>query len=255
VTDRKERWINQNPTGNVEQDMAMNRAGAERRATGRNAPTLKYDLLTALGAHACAGDKHLQKLVLRLITLIVARYNWAADELSIGQREIAALWCLDERSVKRDIAKLKSLGWITVKRPAARGRVAVYGLQMAEIVTATRPAWDRVGSDFVARMTGTGEAPPEAPRTNVISFPVPATEAGLWPRMQALLYREDANLYGAWFAALIAAPVEDGALVLTAPSRFHASFIQGNHLLRLAKLAKEVEPSIARVEVRFCGQS
>jgi hypothetical protein len=231
----------------------MNRAGAERRATGRNAATLKYDLLTALGAYACAGDKHRQRLVLRLITLIVARYNWAADELAVGQREIAALWSLDERSVKRDIGRLKTLGWITVKRPAARGRVAVYGLQIVDIVETTRPVWDRVGSDFVARMSGTGEAP-EAPRTNVISFPVPATEAGLWPRMQALLYREDPNLYGAWFAALVADPVADGALVLNAPTRFHAAFIQGNHLLRLAKLATAMDPAIQRVEVRFCGQ-
>ena len=94
------------------------------RATGRNAAVIKYDLLTALGAHACAGDKHLQRLVLRFITLIVARYNWQADELSVGQTEMAALWSVDARTVKRDMARLREMGWLSIRRAAARGRVA-----------------------------------------------------------------------------------------------------------------------------------
>ena len=59
------------------------------RPVGRQAASRKYDLLTALGAYACRGDKHFQRLTLRFITLIVARYNWQADELTVGQREIA----------------------------------------------------------------------------------------------------------------------------------------------------------------------
>ena len=77
----------------------MQKAQPERRATGRNAASMKYDILSALGAHACAGDKHLQRLVLRLITLVVARYNWISDELMVGQREIAELWSIDELSL------------------------------------------------------------------------------------------------------------------------------------------------------------
>ena len=46
----------------------MQKAGPDRRATGRNAASMKYDILSALGAHGCAGDKHRQRLVLRLIT-------------------------------------------------------------------------------------------------------------------------------------------------------------------------------------------
>ena len=127
----------------------MHKAANERRttgkATGRNAAALKYDILTAMGVHACAGDKHRQRLVLRLITLIVARYNWTSDEITVGQREMAALWSIDERSVKRDMAKLRDMGWLVQKRAAARGRVAVHGLDLSRILTETEvrldPGW------------------------------------------------------------------------------------------------------------------
>ena len=74
----------------------MQKAGPDRRATGRNAASMKYDILSALGAHGCAGDKHRQRLVLRLITLVVARYNWISDELMVGQRPRAALLKVDQ---------------------------------------------------------------------------------------------------------------------------------------------------------------
>jgi hypothetical protein len=82
----------------------------------------KYDVLTALGAHALAGGKTQMRLGLRFITLITARYNWARNELAVGQREIARLWSVDERTVKREMAKLRALGWLVVKRQGTRGR-------------------------------------------------------------------------------------------------------------------------------------
>ncbi len=218
------------------------------KATGRNAAVLKYDLLTALGAHACGADKHVQRLTLRLITLIVARYNWQSDLLSIGQREIAALWAIDERSVKREMARLRALGWLVVHRPAARGRVATYGLDIPAILEATRPAWPRIGSDFVHRLTGKNTAEPAAP-SNIVAFPAPAGGQGLWPRMQAILHREDPHLYQSWFAALQADSVSGGLLTLNAPSRFHASYIEINHASRLLAIARSLEPDTRRIEI------
>ena len=227
----------------------MQKAQPERRATGRNAASMKYDILSALGAHACAGDKHLQRLVLRLITLVVARYNWISDELMVGQREIAELWSIDERSVKRDLARLRELGLLVQKRPAARGRVAVHGLGLARIVEVTRPDWIRVGPDFVARMEGQGDVPtPAVPASNVISFPLPSGDEGLWPRIQALLHREDPNLYGAWFAAL-RAEQEGDCLRLFAPSRFHADYLRSNHLHRLERAMRVGAPDLLRIEL------
>ena len=60
------------------------------RAVGREAAAKKYDILSAMMAHALAGDKHRQRLVLRLMALITTRYNWQRNELAMGQREIAA---------------------------------------------------------------------------------------------------------------------------------------------------------------------
>lgn len=226
-------------------------AAGRTKPVGRNAAAVKYDLLTALGAHACAGDKHRQRLVLRLITLIVARYNWIADELSVGQREMAALWSIDERSVKRDLARLRDMGWLVVKRPAARGRVAVHGLDLTRILAGTEPDWPRVGPDFVARMDGqkAGQGGPSPAPNNVIAFPAPRAGEGLWPRLQAALHREDPHAFGAWFAALSCEGTEDGILRLMAPSRFHADYLRANHLHRLERLARGADPGILRVEI------
>lgn len=216
------------------------------RATGRNAAALKYDILTALGAHGCGGDKHLQRLTLRLITLIVARYNWMSDEISVGQREIAALWSIDERSVKREMAKLRELGWLVMKRPAARGRVALHGLGLEAILRQTEPDWPRIGSDFMTRLARP-EAEVQKPAGNVIAFPAPESGAGLWPRIQAQLHRDDPHLYAAWFAALHAEIDETGALRLTAPTRFHADYLRTNFLHRLERMAVGFDPDIRRV--------
>lgn len=216
------------------------------KPVGRNAAGLKYDLLTSLGTHGCGGDKHLQRLMLRLITLIVARYNWQADELCVGQREMAALWAVDERTVKRDTARLRDMGWLVVKRPAARGRVTVFSLGIETILAATRDGWQRVGPDFAARMAG---PEPEVPKGNVISFPTPSLAPGLWGRMLEVLHAENPALSATWFAALTAE--QDGdRLTLTAPSRFHASFVSTHHAGRLQALARRIDPAIERLDVR-----
>ena len=81
-----------------------------KQTVGRSAAAFKYDLLTVMGAFALAQEKGRQRLVLRLMTLVTARYNWARDELAVGQREIARLWQVDERTVKREMAKLRAMG-------------------------------------------------------------------------------------------------------------------------------------------------
>jgi len=110
------------------------------KPVGRDAAARKYDIITALGAYALAGGKHDHRLVLRFITLVTARYNWARNELAVGQREIAQLWSVDERTVKREMAKLRGCGWLVVTRQGARGRVTAYGLDLDAILEKTRPA-------------------------------------------------------------------------------------------------------------------
>ncbi len=216
------------------------------RPVGRQAASRKYDLLTALGAFACQGDKHLQRLVLRLITLIVARYNWQNDEITVGQREIAALWSVDERTVKRDIARLRALGWLVQKRAAVRGRVAVHGLDLAAILAATAPAWPAVGPDFLDRMQG--PAAPAATPTNVVAFPsalpAPPADGAPWSRAQARLMAEDPALYAAWFRHLAETGCTGGLLELSAPSRFHATFVTTHHSARLLAALRREDATI-----------
>lgn len=144
------------------------------KPVGRNAPAIKYDILSALTVHALSGDKHRQRSILRVIALITTRYNWRSNELSIGREEIARLWSVNERTVKREMAKLRTMGWITVKRPAARGRVAVYEFDLKQLIIDTSEVWPTIGPDFQARMTEEPEGD-----TNIVPFKVkpPAPES------------------------------------------------------------------------------
>ena len=222
------------------------------RPVGRQAASRKYDLLTALGVHACHGDKHRQRLVLRLMTLIVARYNWQSDEITVGQREIAALWGVDERTVKRDIARLRALGWLVQHRAAVRGRVASHGIDIPAILAATRSAWHAVGPDFVDRMAGPQTEPAAAP--NVVHFPAPATAGlpeghGLWPLAQARLQTEDPAIYAAWFRPLVELSLTGGLMELAAPSRFHASYVTTHLAARLLAALRSEDGTIRAVRI------
>ncbi|WP_244504690.1 DnaA N-terminal domain-containing protein [Jannaschia faecimaris] len=194
---------------------------------------MKYDVLTALGAFGCAGDKHRQRIALRLMTLLTARYNWQEDSLTTGQREIAALWSVDQRTVKREMARLRELGWLILKRPAARGRVACYGLGLDALLGQTEPCWANVGPDFVVRMSS---KPVDESNPTVVPFPVMGE--GAWARIATTLQAEDAGVFNAWFAPLVTLGERDGVLRLKVPSRFHGSFVRTHHLSRLQALAR-----------------
>lgn len=206
------------------------------KAVGRKASTQKYDILTALGAFALAQDKGLQRLALRLMVLITARYNWRLNELSMGQREIARLWAVNERTVKREMAKLRNLGWLSVKTPAARGRVATYAIDFHRISTATQESWPSVGPDFVERMAelypakvvkinfGSGAGQGARPE----STPEPT---GQWGEMCSLLRTQDESVFQNWFARLRFVGFAEGKLELAAESSFLARYIE-THLSR-----------------------
>ena len=210
-----------------------------KKLAGPEAASQKYDLLTALGCHALGSPPGLQRLVLRFLTLLTARYNWRQGILHVGQREIARLWSVDERTVKREMAKLRALGWLTLESPARRGRVASYALDLVTIRAATRDAWGRVGDDFEARMRGTPEPvvvgtvvrfpQPDAPAAP----PQPGPAADAWGRMRPLLHAEDAAVFANWFDVLRSAGRAGGSLVLVAPSGFHASYVRTHYADRL----------------------
>lgn len=217
-----------------------------KRATGSGAGARKYDFLSALMAHGLASDPHRQKLVMRLMALITTRYNWQRDELSMGQADIARLWSVDPRTVKREMARLKALGWLVVKRAGARGRVGLYGLDLERIALDTKPQWSHIGPDFLERM-GQGAQPEPS---NVVPLRASAvTGQGLWGAAQALLEAEDPAIAQVWFAPLVEAGVEAGRVTLVAPSRFHASYVSTHLMGRLTTALRRSDPSVSGVRV------
>ncbi|MEM1159402.1 MAG: hypothetical protein AAGJ28_00575 [Pseudomonadota bacterium] len=229
--------------------------------TGPGAGAQKYDLLTALGAFALSADRSTQRRVLRLITLITARYNWRLGEMTIGRREIAHLWCVDERTVKREIGALRSMGILTVKRPGARGRVTAYGLDLQAILSASEPAWDRVGPDFAARMRGHVPTPAET----VVPFPgrpptqgdgpegqgayEQSSDRSDWGRTRLLLKTGDPARFAAWYAPLQREGRHGDRLILRAPSAFHADYVTTHMIGDLIRAAATAAPGILEVEI------
>lgn len=218
------------------------------RPVGREAAARKYDILSAMMAHALAGDQHRQRLVMRLMALITTRYNWQRNELTMGQREIARLWCVDERTVKRDLARLRALGWLRLRQQGARGRVASHALDLERIMLDTRPEWANIGEDFISRAGGADV--PAVDRKVVPFRRIAAVAAGeVWAQARQTLAAEDAPIFEAWFAGLADAGVEDGCLRLVAPTRFQADYISTHLLDRLRVATMRTDPAIRKVLV------
>lgn len=217
-----------------------------RKPTGRSASAIKYDLLTAVGAFGLSQRKGAQVLMFRLMTLVTARYNWQRDQLAVGQREIARLWDVDERTVKREMAKLRGMGWLQVRRQGARGRVTEYSLNLDQILEDTEISWASVGPDFVYRLSQQ-----EAPDANVVPLQAgqgaaaPDTSDGTeWSLAKGILHAEDAATYSSWIAALKREERIDNRLVLVAPSRFHANYVLTHLKARLLSACREVDDSV-----------
>ncbi len=222
-----------------------------KRPTGQAAASRKYDLLTALGVHACRGSKFEQRLVLRFITVITARYNWQRDELSMGRAELARLWQVDERTVKRELAKLKACNWLKTKRPAARGRVTVYGIDWDRVLRDTETAWPHVGPDFVLRageLAGRPNACSEDRK--VVAFPSAPAGDTEWDHAMTYLSQEDSAFYANWLATVRRVALAAGVLELEAPSAFHAQYLNSQAGARLLAAIRRVAPQVHRVVVR-----
>lgn len=214
------------------------------KPVGRNAPALKYDILSALTIYALSGDKHRQRSILRMIALITTRYNWRNNELSIGREEIARLWSVNERTVKREMAKLRTLGWVAVKRAAVRGRVAVYELDLKQMMIDTSDVWPAIGPDFQDRMVdepGTD--------TNIVPFKIrsaspDSSEGDTWTQVQAILHGRDPELWASWFQHLTEADRAGGVVTLLAPSRFMADYIAQKWSGRLLAAYSRIDPAV-----------
>lgn len=226
--------------------------GARRKITGPGSSSLKYDILTALLVTAARGDAEAARLAMRLSLLITARFNWRQETFAVGQKEMARMWGVTDRTAKREMAAMRARGWIAVAVPSARGRVAQYRILFDTVLRETMPHWDAVGPDFVARMSGAPE-PETLPADNVVPLRPRAAGQGddipAWTRAAERLAAQDASVFNAWFAGLAAAECEAGLLTLVAPSRFVADYVRTHHMTRILTAVVLSDPAIRDVEV------
>lgn len=229
------------------------------KPVGRNAGALKYDFLSALMAYGLAQDKTVQRRVMRLMALITARYNWQRNELSTGQVEIARLWSVDQRTVKREFAQLRNMGWLVLKSQGVRGRVSVYKLDLGLIIGHTQPYWSHIGPDFEDRMREqhSPQTVQNPTPSNVVSINRSSTQAlegeGIWPAAMRRLAGTDPNRFQAWYARLVDGGRDGGTVTIMAPSAFVADYLR-QHLADDLLLAFRLEdPSISLLKVEIAS--
>jgi hypothetical protein len=215
------------------------------RLTGPGAGSEKYDLLTALAVAGLSGNPTHQATMLRLIALVTARYNWANDELSVGQREMAAMWSVDERTVKREIKRMTTAELLLQKRAGVRGRVAVYRLNVAQVYRLSEPVWRKVGPDFAERMDQRIPRPAVPAETVVrVDFQTRSqpkdAATGSWQRVLRRLEDESPTSVAAWFSKLRLVAQTDNRVTLQAPTKFIAQYVQ-THLLPMLTAAARAE--------------
>ena len=235
------------------------------RLVGPGSGVAKYDVLTALSVGALHRSPAAQVSVLRLIALITARYNWQRDELSIGQSEMARIWGVHDRTVKREVRRLQEAGFLVCLRPGVRGRVASYRLDRAGIERFSRPVWDLLGPDFANRA---GQLMGAAPATNVVRLdfgPGPETAApdragaapeagsGTWAGVLDRLAGVQPEATANWYRRLSLVAHRDGVLLLAAPNRFVRDYV-ATHLREplLAAAAAELGP-VDRLDFTSAG--
>lgn len=214
---------------------------AQINLTGPNAGTQKYDLLTALSVAGLHGKPVFQMSMMRLIALVTARYNWRSNEVSIGQRDLARMWNVNERTVKREMKRLIETDILVCTRAGVRGRVGAYRLNFETVKQLSDPLWESVGPDFQKRM----QSQPIGLSSKVVKVDFGAAkpqglpdtlpqkdagEKGTWLAVQHRLNGEDHTLYSSWYKHLSFAAYQDGEVTLKAPSKFIATYIE-THLL------------------------
>ena len=229
------------------------RVGQGASLSGPGAAALKYDILTALLVLAAQGDPAASRLSMRLSLIITARYNWRRESFAVGQKEIARMWGVTERTAKREMAELRSRGWITLKIPAARGRVAEHQIAFDEVLRASLPFWHAIGPDYVARMSATPD-PSSVSGSNVVPLHRPSVAAqeddnSVWAKAAARLQSEDPVLFGAWFSGLRQVACDAGMVTLSAPSRFISDYVNTHHRTRLLAAVLADERSVRDILV------
>lgn len=221
------------------------------RLTGPNAGSLKYDILTALNLAGLNGTPGFQTSMQRLGLILTARYNWRREELSIGQREMARMWGVNERTAKREVKRWLEAKLLVCTRPGVRGRVAAYRLNLVAVFDVSRPFWPLVGTDFEERMAllnpvqtakvvqvdFAAKAKPEVETAQDVA---PAAVPRSWEAVAARLRSLHPTKFANWIGKLSFVGEDGRSYVLRAESAFAARYVE-SHLMKEIAEAVEVE--------------
>lgn len=228
-----------------------------RHLTGPNAGVLKYDLLTALSVAGLHGTVGFQISLSRLICLVTARYNWKLDEFCVGQKDMARMWNVNERTVKREVKRWLETKLVICKRQGVRGRVGAYRLNYLEIYRISEPHWTAVGSDFVERMSE------KIPRNEVqdkiikVNFatqagqPQPFSVKGSWKSVGARIQKLHPEQFQSWIASLEFISENSDSYTLRAKNQFMVKYLE-THLSSIINEAIEAEVGPGRRLMIIC---
>ncbi|MBM7070406.1 hypothetical protein IU397_22950 [Actibacterium sp. 188UL27-1] len=215
------------------------------RAMGPNAGSLKYDILTAISVTGMNGPPVQQVSMARLGLLITARYNWRREELSVGQRDMARMWNVTERTVKREIKRWTESKLLICKRAGVRGRVGAYRLNLPELFRISGPFWAAVGPDFAERMAGLNPVQ-EATVVKVDFSQADAVEdspipKGSWRAVLHRLRQLHPESYANWMASVSFISDDGRHVTLGTQTKFAARYIE-THLM--AELSEAIETEL-----------
>jgi hypothetical protein len=178
--------------------------------------------------------------------------------------QLALLWSVDLRRVKRIITELREIGILAVKRAGRKGLVTVYSLDLARIAEITRPFWHVLGADIAARLDAvfpteraTVEATEEAQSTielsaergriqsNIVKIE-DARRQRVDPVRQAIAREMEPPAFDRWIRPLGHERRND-SFVFTASSSFMASYVERQFGHKIERAIRQLFPEIRRV--------
>lgn len=202
-----------------------------KRLTGTGAGSVKYDVLTALNIFGLHGSPAQQISMMRLCALITARYNWKLDHFCVGQPEMARMWHVTERTVKREIKRWVDDRLLICVRKGVRGRVGAYRLNLLRVYEVSRDVWTAVGTDYAERMDGmlptSGSSVVKVDFTKAVQDDTPTVNDGTsWYAVSERLKTLYPEKHRNWFAPLRFVSDKDGRYTLAARSEFVVRYLE-----------------------------
>ncbi len=210
---------------------------------------MKYDVLTALSVTGLHGSPAQQISMARLCALITARYNWKLDHFCVGQPEMARMWHVTERTVKREIKKWVDDRLLICVRKGVRGRVGAYRLNILKVFEVSRDVWPAVGTDYAERMAeldpAQGSSVVKVDFTKADHHVPPPDEGTSWFAVSERLKTLHPEKHRNWFAPLRFVSDEGGRYTLAARSGFVVRYLE-THFSAVMNEAVQAEVGVGR---------